>query len=145
MKHILINGMVAATLFFTATSYADYTFKLGENDCSQLAGSWLGTGTASSWLLGECIYHGTGIMSSVDEMGNFTADVKADKDSGNILCPNHTIKKIKGFCFNGVVTLKTDYGHLDGDFTSSSGNAKGTLSVAPGVSADVNVQFIKMS
>jgi hypothetical protein len=145
MKRILINGFIAATLSFATMAHADFTFRLNTKDgCDYLAGKWFGTGKASNWFLGECIYHGSGTISGLDNMGRFTAEVKADKDSGSGLCPEHTTKQVKGICFNGVVRIKTEYGHLDGNFSQYSGDAKGNLSVAPGMSADVEVQFIKL-
>lgn len=124
--------------------YADFTFYTNAaNSCTVIAGNWAGKGKATNWLTGECNYHGSGVVSAVDSNGHFTVDLVADKDSGSFICPGHATKQLAGTCNNGVVTINTEYGNLSGNFTQSTGDASGTLSVGPGLSADVRVQFYR--
>lgn len=142
MKRTLLMGFTAATLSFANMSHADATFHSNiPNACEYISGHWAGTGKASNWVIGECIYHGSGTVSTVDNTGHFKVEVTSDKDSGSLLCPAHTTKQLKGMCINGVVTIMTEYGNLAGYFSQNTGDAKGTLSVAPGMSADVEIQF----
>ncbi|MCL9684349.1 hypothetical protein [Legionella maioricensis] len=142
MKKILLMGLTAATLSFTPVSQADITVHSNTPDaCEYIAGHWAGTGKASNWVIGECIYHGAGTVSTVDNTGSFKIEVTSNKDSGSLLCPAHAKKRLTGTCINGVVTIKTEYGDLAGHFSQNSGDAKGTLSVARGISADVVIQF----
>lgn len=141
MKRNLVAGFMVVSMTFASLSYADYSFHLSENTCDQIAGTWEGTGRAYNWLIGTCIYHGTGQVSTVDSSGNFSVDASADKDSGSIVCPNHANETLYGTCVNGFVTIKTDYGDLTGTFTNTTGSASGTVTVSPGMSADVSVQF----
>lgn len=123
-------------------SHADAIFYSSlANACEYISGHWAGTGKASNWVLGDCIYHGAGTVSSLDATGHFKIEVASDKDSGSILCPNHATKQLTGICLNGVVTIMTEYGNMTGSFSQNSGSAKGTLSVAPGMNADVVIQF----
>jgi len=145
MKRILLVGFSAALFSFTHVSYANYNFHSGQpNACEYIAGQWSGSGKATNWML-ECTYHGSGFSSSLDAAGNFTIDVVADKDSGSFLCPSHAEKHLMGNCQNGDVTIITEYGNMIGSFTKNTGEAKGTLSVAPGMSADVTLQFQRVS
>ncbi len=140
--NVLLIGFAAATLSFASMSHADATLYSGvANACEYISGHWAGTGKASNWVIGECIYHGAGTISTLDTTGHFRIEVTSDKDSGSILCPNHTSKQLTGICINGVVTIMTEYGNLAGNFSQNAGNANGTLSVAPGMNADVEIQF----
>ncbi len=141
-KQNILKGCVVATLFLTQISYADFTFHASTpNACEHLAGRWSGTGTASNWAIGECAYHGSGLISPLDNDGNFTVDVVSDKDSGSFLCPSHNEKHLTGTCVNGVTIIHTEYGDISGNFSQNSGNAQGTLSVTPGLKVDVFMQF----
>ena len=115
------------------------------NACDDLAGEWTGTGKASNWAIGKCVYHGSGQLKNVDATGNFILDLSVDKESGSILCPAHTAAHMSGYCHDGKVTLITDYGHLTGDIANGSGQAKGTLKVSPGITAEVDIQIQKVS
>jgi len=144
MKRILLMGFSAALISFTHSSYANYNFHSNQpNACEYVAGQWAGAGKATNWML-ECTYHGSGSSSSLDAAGNFTIDLIADKDSGSFLCPSHAEKHLKGICQNGNVTIFTEYGDMSGSFTKNTGEAKGTLSVGPGMSADVSLQFQRL-
>ena len=142
MKRILLIGLTTAALSFATISHADATLHSHvANACEYISGYWMGTGKASNWVLGECIYHGSGTIGPVNDAGNFKIEITSDKDSGSLLCPSHTKKQLTGVCVNGVVTIRIEYGNLAGHFSQNAGDAKGTLSVAPGMSADVVVQF----
>ncbi|KTC83839.1 hypothetical protein [Legionella brunensis] len=141
MKKNLLIGFIAA-MSFAGVLHADFTFYASDsNTCEYVAGQWVGKGKASNWLLGECVYQGSGTVGPVDSQGNFTLEVTADKNSGNILCPDHAHKELSGTCNNGVVKIITEYGNLSGNFSRNAGDAKGKLTVAPGVSADITVRF----
>lgn len=141
-KQNLLKGCVIATLFLAQISYADFTFySSAPNACELLTGHWSGTGTASNWVIGACAYHGAGVISSLDSAGNFTVEVVSDKDSGSFICPAHSEKHLTGTCVNGLTIIHTEYGDVAGDFAQNSGKAKGTLSVAPGLTVDVVMQF----
>lgn len=141
MKKKLLIGLTVVTLSFTSISYANFTFYSGSTNCEDISGVWSGSGKASNWLIGECVYNGSGTVGSVDGAGNFKLEVSADKHSGNFMCPDHATKKLTGVCLNGVVKIKTEFGDLVGDFSQNTGNAKGKLSVSPGIDVDVSILF----
>ena len=144
MKPNIFLGLISATILLTSTSYADYSFRLNSSEsCNSISGPWAGKGSASSWFIGRCDYHGKGIVSTVDENGHFTVQVNVDKDSGSPLCPPHASEQFNAVCKNGMVTIKTEFGSLKGTFTSNRGNASGTLSVSPGLEADVSIQMYR--
>lgn len=141
MKSKVFLGVIGA-LVINTVSYADYSFRLADAEsCNTITGTWTGTAKASSWFLGTCVYHGTGVVSSVDSSGHFTIQATADKDSGSILCPEHGAERVNAVCSNGLVTVQTEFGTLNGSFTSNAGSAEGTLSVSPGIEANVSAQF----
>lgn len=141
MKRNVLIGFLA-TLTFTNLAYADFTWHSTEpNSCEHVSGHWAGVGKASNWFIGDCVYHGAGIVSLLDSSGNFTVEVTAHKDSGSILCPAETKRTLSGVCVNGVTTIMTEYGNMTGSFSQNAGDAKGTLSVAPGINAEVSLQF----
>ncbi|STY28873.1 Uncharacterised protein [Legionella wadsworthii] len=140
MKLKLLFGVTAAALFFTSLTHADFTFYSGTSSCEDVPGSWVGSGKASNWLI-ECFYNGAGTISTLDNAGNFNIEVNADKRSGSLVCPDHNYTKLRGTCVNGTVTIKTEYGNLNGNFSKNSGTSKGTLSVAPGVDVNVAIEF----
>lgn len=143
MKRNIFIGLIGAVLINTGT-YADYSFRLANNNsCESISGSWSGKGKATNWLIGSCTYHGTGTVGPVDSTGHFTVHAEADKDHGTPLCPDHASEQLTAVCLNGVVTIKTDFGSLKGNFSSNNGSAKGTLSVSPGMEADVSIQFYR--
>ena len=145
MKYYLSIGTMAAALLFSNASLADYTFHSSDaNVCEHTTGQWVGTGKATNWFIGECVYHGSGKINPPDNAGKFTLNVMADKDSGSILCPSHTKKQLTGMCANGIVTIMTEYGNMLGNFSENAGDAKGTLSVSPGMNAEVTIQFQRM-
>ncbi|WED44581.1 hypothetical protein [Legionella cardiaca] len=144
MKGNLLIGFMAA-MSFANMSHADFTFHSNvANVCKYLAGHWSGKGKASSWLIGDCLYHGAGVISEVDNDGHFTVEVKADKDSGSFFCPKHSTKQLTGICTNGVATIMTEYGNLQGNFSQNAGSAKGTLTVAPGINAEITIEFQRL-
>ena len=129
-------------LCYTHLSHADYILHSNSsNSCEHISGQWSGTGQAYNWMLGHCKYHGSGVVSTPDPEGNFTITVNAYKDSGSILCPSHSIRQLHAKCINGMVTIHTEFGNLLGNFSENDGNAQGTLSVAPGVEAKVEIEF----
>jgi|SRR5579885_1691787 hypothetical protein len=141
MKKSLIISLAATLISFANVSHADFTIRtLGVNGCSNLAGQWAGVGQVSNWMI-DCNYHGSGQMSGIDGAGKFTLNINIDKDSGSFLCPAHTSKQLEGTCVNGNLYINTGYGDLSGSVSQNIGNAKGTLTIAPGVSADVSIQF----
>ncbi|KTD73705.1 hypothetical protein [Legionella tucsonensis] len=140
MKQKLLIGFTVAALSFATISHADFTFYSSANSCEDVPGNWAGSGKASNWLI-ECVYNGSGTVSALDSAGNFKIEVSADKRSGSILCPDHHTTKLEGVCVNGTVTIKTEYGNLNGIFTKNSGSAKGALNISPGVDVDVAIQF----
>lgn len=145
MKLNLVKGVILLSLAFANIAQADFTFHANTAaGCDYLAGRWIGTGTATNWFLGECVYRGTGTISALDSSGHFTADVSADKESGSLLCPSHSTKQVTGICVNGKTIINTEYGNINGTFSENSGNAKGTLVVGPGMSADVAIQFSRV-
>ena len=145
MKRNVRIGLMAAALSFANMSYADFIFRTNNpNACESLAGQWAGTGKAYNWLVGTCIYHGIGLISTLDSSGSFTVDSAADKDSGSFLCPNHAARQLTGNCINGVITVKTEYGNLTGTISANSGDAKGTLTISPGVTAEVTTTFSRV-
>ena len=136
-------GLISLALLSTG-AYAEYSFSLANTEsCESIAGSWSGKGKATNWLLGSCTYYGTGIVSIVDNTGHFSVRIIADKDYGNKLCPEHATEQLNGVCLNGVVTIKTDFGSLKGNFSENNGSAKGTLSVSPGIDADVSIHLFR--
>ena len=142
MKHLLLTGVIATTMSFAPILNADFTFHSSEpNACEHIPGHWVGTGQATNWFIGTCVYHGSGSTSALDSTGHFTMEVTAKKDSGNYLCPNEAAKQLHGVCINGVVTIMTEYGELAGNFSENNGDAGGTLAVGPGMSADIAIQF----
>ncbi|QMT59867.1 hypothetical protein [Legionella sp. PC997] len=145
MKQKLLIGFTAVALTFASISYADFTFYSGSNNCEDIPGNWAGSGKASNWLIGECHYNGAGIVGAVDTTGHFAIEVNADKRSGSLICPEHHSTKLRGICVNGTVTIKTEYGNLNGIFSQNSGSAKGKLTVSPGMDVDVAIQFKRVS
>lgn len=141
MKRKLLIGLAVASMSFTGMSYADFTFYSSSTACEDAPGNWVGSGKAYNWLIGECVYNGSGTVGPVDSAGNFSLEVIANKRSGSFVCPEHTTTKLNGVCINGVVKIKTEYGDLAGNFTKTTGNAKGSLTVSPGIDVDVSVQF----
>lgn len=140
MKGKLFIGFAILAFSLTKAAHADFTFYASSNDCKNVSGDWKGSGTASHWLL-ECAYNGSGTISYIDNSGNFSLDVTADKQSGSILCPQHTEHKLKGVCVDGVVTVKTEYGNLTGVFSENTGSSNGTLNVSAGIDVAVAIQF----
>ena len=144
MKRSLLMGFLAATMSFTSLSYADFTFhSSSQNACEAISGPWSGSGKAYNWFIGECKYHGSGVASALDETGRFTVEVNATKDSGNFLCPAQATEKLIGICADGNAVIITQYGNLTGSFSQNAGNAGGTLSVSPGMNAEVSIQFFR--
>lgn len=141
MKQKVLMGVMVATMFLANTSHANFTFySSNSNGCEQVSGRWSGTGKASNWLIGDCVYQGLGTISTVDAAGKLVLDVDVNKRSGSVLCPGHASQKLTGTCVNGTVTLNTGYGNLSGNFSQNQGSARGKLSFL-GLSADISVQF----
>jgi hypothetical protein len=145
MKRNVLMGCMAITLLFTNVSHADFTFHSNDpNACDYVAGHWSGSGKASNWFIGDCLYHGKGTIGALDSSGHFTVNVTSDKDSGSLFCPKHTNKKFTATCTNGVVTFMTEYGNLAGNFTRDTGDVNGTLSIGRGMSTTVSIQFARV-
>lgn len=146
MKRVALLGLMAGMIGFSTFAHADFVFYSNQsNACEFVPGKWSGSGKATTWVTGECVYHGTGWTSTLDSTGHFKMEVTAHKDSGNFLCPKHTTKKLTGVCNNGVVSITTEYGDLGGSFSSTSGEARGKLSVGAGVTAEVEIHFQRVS
>jgi hypothetical protein len=144
MKKNIGKGCIGLIWLLAGSAYAEYHFYLANSSaCNTISGEWSGKGKASNWLLGSCTYHGTGTISAVDTSGHFTAMVSAQKDHGPALCPAHISQQVHAVCLNGEMTIKTDFGRLNGTFGTNSGSANGTLSVSPGIEADVSMQFYR--
>lgn len=132
-------------LCLTPVVWADYLLYSADPDaCKSLAGQWQGHGKATNLLL-KCTYTGYETISSLDSEGRFIISFYADKKSGGSICPKHLSEELKGTCINGVVTIKTDYGKLKGDFTKNAVDAKGVLTYSPGASADVVVKMQRLA
>ncbi|MCW8444093.1 hypothetical protein OQJ19_01190 [Fluoribacter gormanii] len=145
MKQKIIIGFTAVALTIASISHADFTFYSGSSKCEDVPGNWAGSGKASNWLIGECVYNGSGTVGALDSAGNFAIEVNADKRSGSVLCPSHNTTKLRGICVNGTVTIKTEYGNLNGVFSKNSGSANGKLTVSPGMDVDVAIKFNRVS
>ncbi len=142
MKDRLLQGLIAVVLCYTNLSHADSILHSNStNSCEHISGQWAGTGQAYNWMMGSCKYHGSGTVSTPDLEGNFTITVNASKDSGSIFCPNHSTKQLHAVCINGIATIHTEFGNLLGSFSEKEGNAQGTLSVAPGMEAKIEIEF----
>ena len=142
MKRIIVIGSTVAALAFMNVVHADFTFHSSTVDaCERISGFWSGTAKVKNWLIGECVYNGSGVTSSVDSSGKFKLDVSADKNSGSFICPKHAETQLLANCNNGNVTITTDYGNLNGYFSENTGNAQGALTVSPGIKADISIQF----
>jgi hypothetical protein len=142
MKKSVLLGITASILSFATVSFANFSFHSSNEDaCESISGQWIGTGKASNWFMGECVYHGSGTASPLDSQGHFNLTVLADKDSGSIFCPAHTTKELIGECVAGNVAFQTQYGFLKGNFSNNVGDAMGTLTVSPGINLDVAIQF----
>lgn len=144
MKKGLMIGTTVFALAFSTISSADiFLSTFSADSCENLAGKWQGTGKVTNWAIGECLYRGEGNVNHVDENGVFTLTLTVNKDSGSVLCPNHVTQVLPGMCRDGKISLKTDYGSLTGGISGNAGTAKGTISIATGISADVVVQLRK--
>lgn len=142
MKRILLVGFTAITVSFVNTSFAAFTLRSNDsNICQQIEGQWLGTGILSNWFIGECSYQGVGNIKLIDNSGNFILSMNAEKVSGSRFCPQNAAEHFGGICANGIVTIMTEYGDLEGSFSEHSGSAKGSLSIGPGINAKVDIQF----
>ncbi len=142
MKRHLLIGTSIIMLSLANVAYADFFIHSSDlNTCPNIAGQWNGTGVLSNWLIGSCLYHGTGKIGNVDNVGHFTLDVAAEKESGSIVCPQSPTVQLAGTCVDGNVTISTSYGNLTGNMSGNQGDAKGTLTISPGITVDVNIQF----
>ncbi len=145
MKGSLLKVFAVATLSLANIAHADFIFHSNDPDvCKNIAGQWTLTGKASNWLFEECVYQGLGNVSLLNNEGKFLVDVSATKERGSFLCPNQTATQLTGVCVGGVATVTTDYGSLSGSFTNNTGEAKGALTVSPGVDVDVSIQFLRV-
>ncbi|KTD45276.1 hypothetical protein Lqui_2747 [Legionella quinlivanii] len=146
MKHYILTGFIAAAFSFSNMAHANFSLYSTNSDaCQQVAGQWAGSGKATNWFIGECKYHGSGTITSADGGQHFSIEVVADKDSGSFFCPKHTVNQFTGTCVNGIATFNTEYGSIDGSFSENSGDAQGTLTVGPGMTAEVSLQFHRVS
>lgn len=142
MKARSLFGLMTAMLCYTNLVHADYIFHSNRsNVCEQISGQWSGNGHAYNWLIGTCKYHGSGTVSTPDAEGKFTITVTAYKDSGSFLCPSTSTKQLDAECIDGAATIHTEYGNLLGSFSDRKGSAEGTLSVAPGMKAQIAIAF----
>lgn len=140
MKKIIILGCALSSICFTNLAQANFFFHASDpNACNYITGTWDGYGQASNWVL-TCEYNGAGTISTVDENGDFSILIAADKRSGSFMCPQHFEHTLQGTCINGEIAFKTNYGDLEGDFSENAGTAQGTLSVA-GIKTTVQINF----
>lgn len=141
MKRKLLMGFTVVAMFLAHTSHADFTFYSDSTDCNEVVGNWVGTSTATSGLI-KCDYNGSGVVSPVENNSQFKLSLNAKKTSGSILCPANYSATFNAVCTNGVVTVKTEYGNLMGGFSrSNGGNAKGRLTISPGIFVDIDIRF----
>lgn len=144
MKNKLMKGLVLATCMVVNLAHAQFNFQGSHaNSCEDLQGNWTGNGKGHNWLVGDCHYHGSGTVSPLDSSGRFTAEVHASKDSGSPMCPNHASKHVVGYCTQGVIKVVTEYGTVKGNYADNAGNLKGTLTISPGMDADVSLKFVR--
>lgn len=142
MKKMIWVAWTVKTVLFCPLSYANYTIELNNVDaCHSIAGTWVGKGKATNWIIGTCKYHGEGMLGNIDNAGRFTITASAHKDYGNALCPQRVKQVLNAVCINGVMSVKTDYGSLRGVLNEMTGSANGTLSLSPGMDAKVSLQF----
>lgn len=133
---------IATLLSCAHIAYADIQiYSDNKNICSNITGAWMGTGSVSSPLIGLCLYQGSATISNLDMAANFNLNLKAEKVSGNLICPQSLSNQLSGTCLNGAVIINTSYGNLTGNISSNSGSASGTLIFSPGITADVSVKF----
>lgn len=138
MKLSLKSGLSILLIALTSSAYANFSFHT--NSCSDITGDWAGRGEATNWLI-DCIYIGKGNIGPMNENGNFTLTVAVDKSSGSFVCPSHRDETLQGTCRNGNIVIDTNHGELTGYASRTSGKAQGTISIAPGVSADVVIDL----
>jgi hypothetical protein len=137
MKKIVLFSSI---LLFSFSNISSASFYMTTTSCDNISGVWTGSGTASNWVL-NCHYHGEAIIKSVNQSGQISLDIKIDKDSGSLLCPNHETAQLMGFCQAGQMTILTNYGNLNGNIVGNRGSAKGKLSLSPGLSANVTIEL----
>lgn len=146
MKARLRFGVSTMLLLASSVVSADILLYTPNADtCASLPGAWSGTGKVYQWSIGTCLYHGKATIQSVDATGHFILDIAVEKDSGSLLCPNHYETRLPGSCVDGQLALTTKYGHLTGALSGDTGHAEGTLTISPGINAQVNIQLQKMS
>jgi hypothetical protein len=142
MKKAFVVSMTLAVMSFASLTNADIVMHaFGADSCKELAGKWMGTGKATNWIIGQCVYRGTGNIANIDAAGNFLLDIKTHKESGSLLCPQQVAAVLPGTCVNNTVKLITDYGHLNGSITGNMGTATGSLKILAGVTADVVIDL----
>jgi hypothetical protein len=144
-RNLRLSLMIAAMSFINA---AHANFRLHAADafsCDYITGHWAGTAKAYNWFVGDCLYHGNLTVSTVDNEGNFSMDITADKDVGSSMCPTHVGLQFKGACSQGAIAMRTDYGNLTGSFSKFAADVKGTITLAPGVNAEVSIQMQRTS
>lgn len=141
MKKLMVLGCFAAG-FCTSIAHADFTFFSTEFDaCANTSTHWSGTGRGSNWLIGECVYEGDGVLQFDTEHTSFSIEISAHKKSGIALCPEVAHETINGICKNRKITMYTDFGNIEGHVNKIRGKANGTITVSPGITAEVSVQF----
>lgn len=144
MKQKIFLSLISVTVLFASTAHANYSFNLPTAEaCNTISGNWSGKGSASSWFIGRCDYHGTGTVSQVDEHGRFSVQVDVTKDSGSPLCPPRGKEQFNAVCKEGTIIITTEFGNLKGAFTAKNGHAEGTLAVSPGLEADVAIKMFR--
>lgn len=140
MKKIVLIGFAITSFGFINVAQANFFFHSSDPlACNYVAGTWDGYGKATNWVL-SCEFTGAATISSLDDNGNFSLFVSADKRSGSLLCPEHFESEITGTCASGEISFKTNYGDLSGDFSQNAGTAQGTLSVV-GIKTSVQINF----
>lgn len=144
-RHLWISSLITI-LSLSQAAHADFFIHSNDaNACTGIPGPWQGSGKISQFLIGECVYNGSGSISNLDSAGNFTLNLTANKVSGwSPLCPQQITPQLSGNCNNGNVIIRTDYGNLTGNFTSQKGQASGTLTVSPGIDVSISVQLNHM-
>lgn len=132
---------LALILMTSSATQADFLIHSATNlSCPMLMGNWTGSGKVSNWAV-DCSYRGSATVHSMDQSGNFIFDITVDKTGGSFVCPNHSSKSLAGSCQDGRIVFKTNYGHLTGNVSGDAGYAEGTLTISPGISADVKINI----
>lgn len=140
-----MKGLIILMGFLCAqAAYANIIVKssrIGAADiCSQLPGTWSGSGTVKAGII-TCKYHGTATITPGSDTKTFNMNVTLERESG--ICPAQETLQLPGSCDNGNIKLQTDDANLGGSINSAgtSADLSGTVSftvLGSRVTADVD-------